>query len=257
VFNGEPPVASVMLTNYKWSVGNVELLGPRVSFDLGAQVPIQVTGGYVSADITVTCIVTNGTSPYPGTPQFLQGGASELKLDLTIDLMDGIPGADLMALETTVGDTLGNHDFLLEEPSGFRLLPRTVETVYEPVPRMPGTQHTKIGLVDGNQVEHAFLGWIEEATESRGQNPVNVDVGASYRVKGGLLELVWAYPYSEDLTSLTHDPSVGIIEDNLPPMPPGPLPPKEVVPNVYVFLFALIVGAVILILSVYARAQGY
>ena len=85
IYTGETPVASVVLTNYKWNVGNVEVLGPRVSFDLAAQVPIPASGGYVSADVTVTCIVTNGTSPYPGTSQFLQGGASELKLDLTIN----------------------------------------------------------------------------------------------------------------------------------------------------------------------------
>ena len=50
---------------------------------------------------------------------------------------------------------------------------------------------------------------------------------------------------------------MGVIKENLPQQPPPPGPGDEPDPNIFVFFFALIVGAVILILTVYARAQGY
>jgi hypothetical protein len=84
-----------------------------------------------------------------------------------------------------------------------------------------------------------------------------VDVRGSFRIMGGQMELYIAYPYVEDLWVLYHDPSMGLIQENLPQAPPPPSPGDEADPNIYVFFFALIVGAVILILTVYARAQGY
>jgi len=51
--------------------------------------------------------------------------------------------------------------------------------------------------------------------------------------------------------------SVGTVAENRPPGPPPTLPPEEPTPNPFVFWFAVIVGAVIILLTVYARAQGY
>jgi hypothetical protein len=71
------------------------------------------------------------------------------------------------------------------------------------------------------------------------------------------MELFTAYPFAEDLVSLDHDPSVGTVEENRPPEPPPPPEPEEATPNPYVFWFAIIAGAVIILLTVYARSLGY
>jgi hypothetical protein len=258
IYDGEEVAASVVLTNYPWAFMNVEVSGPKVSFDLKARVPITTNDGFAAADVTFTCIVTNGSVSNSESSSFVQG-SSELKMDINIEMEDAVVDADHMAVEASVRDTLGSHSYLMEGPSGFKLQSRTNETGYQSVPRLPAAHHTKIGLVDENVVEHAFIGWVNTAKETWNTEtgPLDVEVGASFRVIGGALELLMAFPYSPWLVTLNHDPSVGVLEENLPPEPPKPQPPDEPVPNLYLFLFAIIVGSVILILSVYARSQGY
>ncbi len=176
-----------------------------------------------------------------------------------MELEGAIPGADRLAMEIKVTSGDDSHGFLMEEPSGFIRYSPTNGTNYLPVPRLPSTRHTKIGLVDDNLVEHAFIAWMNIADEtwSTGEDTLPVNVDASFRVNEGALQLFLSYPYSADLIELGHDPSMGVLTENLPPQPPGPMPEREPVPNLYLYLFAVIVGAVILMLSVYARAQGY
>jgi hypothetical protein len=124
---------------------------------------------------------------------------------------------------------------------------------------MPGTQSTVVGQVNDNLVWLAYQGWMNTADETLRDETTEfkVDVRGSFRIKGGQMELYIAYPYVEDLWILYHDPSMGVIRENLPQQPPPPGPGDEPEPNIYVFFLAFIVGAVILILTVYARAQGY
>ncbi|MCK4971449.1 MAG: hypothetical protein KAS77_13010, partial [Thermoplasmata archaeon] len=209
--------------------------------------------------ITLTFTVTNGTISDPGSSGFIRGDASELKVDMLFEPEDAIPDSDHLAFEFRVRDTKGSHDFLVEEPVGYQLYPRTQETGFLAVPRLPVTAYTQVGLVNDNLVWHAFVGWqnLAEETWSDDDDPLLVDVGGSFRVRTGQLELYNSFPYSEDLISLDHDPSVGTVEENRPPEPPPPKPPEEPKPNPYVFWFAVIAGAVIILLTVYARAQGY
>ncbi|MCJ2540941.1 MAG: hypothetical protein LN414_06720 [Candidatus Thermoplasmatota archaeon] len=259
IYNGEDPTATVLLTNYPWVADNIEVSGPVVSFDLKARVPVPVGPEFVSADITLTFTVTNGTISDPGSSGFIRGDASELKVDMLFEPVDAIPGSDHLAFEYRVRDTKGSHDFLVEEPVGYQLYPRTQETGFLAVPRLPDTAFTQVGLVNDNLVWHAFIGWQNLAEEawSEDDDPLLVDVGGSFRVRTGQLELYNSFPYSEDLIYLDHDPSVGTVEENRPPEPPPPKPPEEPKPNPYVFWFAVIAGAVIILLTVYARAQGY
>ncbi len=69
--------------------------------------------------------------------------------------------------------------------------------------------------------------------------------------------MLLSYPYAATVTTVSHDPSVGVLPANLPPPPPAAPPREEPAPNIYVWLFAILVGAAILVLSVYARAKGY
>lgn len=259
MYDGETHVASVMLTNYKWAFTTVEVNGPRVSFDIKTRVPVQVGSEFVGVDIIMTFTVTNGSLPTDVEAPYIRGDASEMKMDLRLDMEEGIPGANAIALEATVTDTMRNHDFLVEEPVGLREYPRSVETGYLPVPVLPWKAHTLVGLADTNLVWHAFVGWTDEARVRYGGEEafVDADVRGSFRIKAGQMDLWMAYPYDDDVVSLHHDPSVGVVSENLPPEPPGPKPEEEPEPNIYLFLFAIIVGAVILIISVYARAQGY
>lgn len=259
IYNGEDPVASVLLTNYPWATGTIEVSGPVVSYDFMARVPVPVGAGFVSADITLTFTVTNGTLPDPSSSGFIRGDASELKVDILFEPEEGIPGADHMAFEFRVKDSKGSYDFLVEEPVGNQLYPRTEETDFLRVPQLPLSTYSSVGLVNDNMVMHAFVGWQNVAEEawSDGGDPLMVDVGGSFRVRGGQMEVYNAYPFSEDLVSVDHDPSVGTVVENRPPGPPPTKPPEEVTPNPYVFWFAIIAGAVIILLTVYARAQGY
>lgn len=259
MYNGEDPTATVLLTNYPWASDNIQVSGPKVSFDLITRVPVPVGPEFVSADITLTFTVTNGTITDPGGSGFIRGDASELKVDILFEPDGSIPGADHMAFEFRTKDTLGSHDFLVEEPVGYKLYPRTEETGYLPVPRLPLSTYSQVGLVNDNMVMHAFVGWQNQAEETWSGigDPLMVEVGGSFRVRGGQMEFYNAYPFSADLSSLDHDPSVGTVVENKPaePLPPGP--PEEPMPNPFVFWFAIIAGAVIILLTVYARAQGY
>lgn len=258
-YNGEEVTVSVMLSNHPWAVDNIDVSGPQVSFDLKARVPIPLDEGFASATMTLTFTVTNGTVSDPHRSAFIRGDNAELKVDIGIELDVPIPDADHIAIVSRAWDTMGTHDFLVEEPVGFILYPRREETGFLPVPRVPVQLFSQVGLVDENLVWHAFVGWMNLAQETwaGSDSTVNVDVGGSFRVIAGHLELVTAYPYTENLVRLEHDPSAGVVAENLPPVPPEPLPPEDPTPNVYLFVFALVVGAVILMLTVYARAQGY
>jgi hypothetical protein len=259
VYDGEDVVGSSVLLSYPWAFTFVEVSGPRVSFDLRTHVSIAKEGEDTGASLTLTFIVTNGSGADPDTSPFIQGGAAELKMDINL-MMDGpVPGADRIAIQARVSSEDGSHGYMMEAPSGFHLYQPLNGTGYLPVPRLPTSRHTKVGLVDGNGVEHGFIAWMNSADESWAvdERSLPVDVDASFRVHEGDLELYWSYPYSEGLTELEHDPSVGVLTENLPPQPQGPEPEDEPVPNLYLYLFAVIVGAVILMLSVYARAQGY
>lgn len=259
VYDGESPTASVMLTNYPWTLGTIEVSGPRVSFDLRSRVPIPVGTDFVTTDVVLTFTVTNGSLLTTSDSDFVRGDASELKVDILFMPEEGIPGADHVCFQALVGDSLASHDFLVEEPVGFRLYPRAEETPFLPVPRLRDRSHTVVGLVDANGVWHAYVGWLDVAEEtwSSREDTLLVDVGGSFRVLAGSMEVYTAYPYSESLVSLDHDPSVGTVRENTPPDSPGPLPPAEPEANIYVFWFALVAGAVIILLTLYARAQGY
>jgi len=259
IYDGETPVASVLLLNYPWVFSNIQISGPKVTFDLKTVVSIPQGPELISATLWLTFTVTNGTVLDPGNSPWIRGDAAELKVDFRMDIEAPVEGADRMTLQSTVTDTLGNTDFMVEDPVGYHLYPRTEETGYLAVPRMPGTQSTVVGQVNDNLVWLAYQGWMNTADETLRDETSEgkVDVKGSFRIKGGQMELFMAYPYVEDLWILYHDPSMGLIQENLPQVAPPPGPGDESEPNIYVFLFALIVGAVILILTVYARAQGY
>ena len=259
LYDGEDPVASVLLTNYPWTPGNIEFGGPVVSFDFMARVPVPVGAEFVSADIRLTFTVTNGTLSDPGSSGFIRGDASELKVDILFEPEAPIPGADHLAFEFRIKDTLGTYGYLVEEPAGNRHYPRTEETDFLRVPVLPLSTHTMVGLVNANMVMHAFVGWQNAAEETWAdqEDPLMVDVGGSFRIRGGQAEIYNAYPFTEDLVSLDHDPSVGTVSENRPTEPLPPLPPEEPTPNPYVFWFSVIAGAVIILLTLYARAQGY
>ena len=259
IYDGETPVASVLLTNYPWVLSNILVSGPKVSFDLKGRVSIPVCSELVGANVWLTFTLTNSSVLDPESSSWIRGDASELKVDVRLEMEGAVAGADHVSLESSVTDSLGNQDFMVEEPVGYQLYPHTVETTYLPVPRLPSARYTVVGQVNENQVWLAYQGWMNTAEEEWGSegSSLEVEVRGSFRVKGGQMELLITYPYSDDLTVLVHDPSLGVMQENLPQAPAPVGPPEAPEPNIYVFFLSLIVGAVILVLTVYARAQGY
>ncbi len=258
-YDGEDAVASAELGSFPWALTNIRVSGPQVTFDLRARLPVQVGQAFHPVNVTFAFMVTNGSGMEPDGVGFIRGHAAELKVGVLMDLADPIPGATAIALEAKCQDTLRNHDFLVEGPTGFKLYPAKDSTAYLQVPDIPGRGASVIGMVDSNGVEHAFFGWLATADETTAPeaDASVVPVGASMRVNQGRLEVLLSYPYGPDVATVFHDPSVGVLPANLPPLPPMPPPPEEEQPNIYVWMFAVIVGAAILVLSVYARAKGY
>jgi hypothetical protein len=258
-YDGEDIVAAVELGNFPWALTNIQVAGAQATFDLKSRLPVQVGAEFHPVNVTFGFLVTNGSGALPDGWGFIHGQAAELKVNILVDLSEGVPGADAVAFEAKASDTLHNHDYLVEEPTGFRLFPSRNSTAYLPVPSLPGRDATVVGIVDGNLVQHAFVGWLVRARQHHGDPDVTVEVpvGASMRINQGRLELMLSYAYAPDVLAISHDPSVGVLTENLPPLPPTPPPPEQEQPNFYVWALAIIVGAAILVLSVYARAKGY
>jgi len=258
-YDGEDAVASADLASSPWALTNIKVSGPQVTFDLRATLPVQVGGAFHPVNVTFDFMVTNGSGMAPDGVGFIRGHAAELKVGVLMELPDAFPGATAIALEAKCQDTLRNHDFLVEGPTGFELYPAKNSTAYMQVPDIPGREASVVGMVDSNDVEHGFFGWLTSATETgaAAQDAATVPVVASMRVNQGRLEVLLSYPYGTDVVTVFHDPSVGVLPDNLPALPPVPPPEEEEQPNIYVWMFAVIVGAAILVLSVYARARGY
>ena len=258
IYDGEDAVASAELASSPWALTNIKVSGPQVTFDLRARLPVQVGSAFHPVNVTFDFLVTNGSGMAPDGVGFIRGHAAELKVGVLMELVDSIPGATAVALEAKCQDTLRNHDFLVEGPTGYRLLPALNSTAYMAVPDIPGREASVIGMVDSNDIEHGFFGWLTTATETGAASAeATVPVGASMRVNQGRLEVLLSYPYGAGVATVFHDPSVGVLPDNLPDLPPVPPPEEEEQPNIYVWMFAVIVGAAILVLSVYARARGY
>ncbi len=258
-YDGEDAVASVELGNFPWALTNIQVAGAQATFDLKSRLPVQVGAEFRPVNVTFGFLVTNGSGSAPDGWGFIHGQAAELKVNILVGLSEGVPGADAVAFEAKASDTLRNHDYLLEEPTGYRLYPSANSTAYLPVPSLPGRDATVIGIVDHNLVQHAFVGWLVRAQQHQGDPDVTVEVpvGVSMRVNQGRLELLLSYSYSPEVLAVSHDPSVGVLTENLPPPPPPPPPTEEEQPNFYVWALAIIVGAAILVLSVYARVKGY
>ncbi len=259
MYDGEELVGQVEFEGHPWAFTNVQVSGPKVTFDLVSRLQIRTATEFYQANVTFSFIITNGSSQGRGESGFIRGHAAELKFDIVVEFLDDVEDASMVALEARVTDTMASHDYLIEGPSGFNLHFAETDTDYAPVPRLPASRATVIGIVDDNLVEHAFVGWLNTAGEDLEDEDgeVEVHVGPSFRFSDGALELVLAYPYSAIVDGLSHDPSVGILEENLPPEQPEPSDDDDSAPNFYMWLFAALVGAVILILSVYARAKGY
>ena len=255
-YSGEDVIGTADLSLNPWAFTNVKVSGAQVTFDLKARMPVRTATAFSPVNVSLGFLITNGTSP---DSEFIRGEGAELKISLRLEVVDPIAGADSVAFEAFASDTLHSHDFLIEEPTGFRVYPSRNSTAYLALPGIPGSRSTVIGMVDRNLVEHAFFGWLGHATEndSRASEGAEVGVGASFRVNQQRLEVLLSYPYAATVTSLSHDPSVGVLPANLPPPPPVTPPVQQEAPNIYVWLFAVIVGAAILVLSVYARAKGY
>jgi len=255
-YSGEDVIGTADLSLNPWAFTNVKVSGAQVTFDLKARMPVRTATAFSPVNVSLGFLITNGTSP---DSEFIRGEGAELKITLGLEVVDPIAGADSVAFEAFASDTLHGHDFLVEEPTGFHLYPARNSTAYLAVPAIPGARSTVIGMVDRNMVEHAFFGWLVHATEndSRASEGAEVGVGASMRVNQQRLEVLLSYPYAATVTTVSHDPSVGVLPANLPPPPPVRPPGEEPAPNIYVWLFAILVGAAILVLSVYARAKGY
>ena len=75
----------------------------------------------------------------------------------------------------------------------------------------------RIGFIDEQDTEHGYYSWVPLAniTYSAGQIEYK-EVKASYETDGALMKLYICYPYNARVTSISHDPSIGVIESANP-----------------------------------------
>jgi hypothetical protein len=178
------------------------------------------------AEVTVKFIVTE--NPYSAeydvtdSPEFPVNGSSEVKFDITIDLLKPID-ADSLALDlglmkmdsTTFGPSLSAESYL------FRGYQDTAITISDPaVNETDGEElimHTfeprdgckqLFEFVDIN--ETSFFGWADQAlTDWSNADPDLVDVTTYYRTDGEALRVYVSTPLTNETELITHDPSLG------------------------------------------------
>lgn len=178
------------------------------------------------AEVTVKFIVTENSysAEYDTTdsPEFTVNGSSEVKFDISIDLLKPID-ADSLALDlglmkmdsTIFGPSLSAESYL------FRGYQETDVTISDPsVNETDGEElimHTfeprdgckqLFEFVDIN--ETSFFGWADQAlTDWSNADPDLVDVTTYYRTDGEALRVYVSTPLTNETELITHDPSLG------------------------------------------------
>jgi len=217
--------------NGPWQIGQVNEdenaeLGPYVTFDMSRGVGFHAVGGSrekIDGAATLTLhflLATNSfTQSLDSGVSYEVLGSSELKIDIEIELHKELPVEDLTIEQVLFNEPpQGERErhFQMEEAHHQqRLHPGfndTNEHLFED--RQAGHQH--IGMVNTEELEEGFYNWVSQAELSRDQTTQFENVTTTYATDGTGLRIYLSYPLLANLTSIYHDPSVGMVADNLP-----------------------------------------
>jgi hypothetical protein len=181
------------------------------------------------AEVTVTFCITakNYSSRYEGvpvSPEYAVNGTTELKFDISIDLMETIDATDLaldmglMMMESYTfsptsmpeqylfqgyqEDAVSESDPLENETDG------DVRLLHEFLPRDDFKQLFTY-VKDSREV--GFFGWAREAEIGWSEEDDLGEVNAMYRTDGESLRVYLATPMENGTDAIVHDPSIGIL----------------------------------------------
>lgn len=216
-----------------WQAGQVvkdenDELGPFITFSMSREVDFHTVGDpreRINGAATLTLhflLATNSfTESLDSGVSYEVQGSAELKIDIEITLHKELPFEDLTVEQVLFNEPpQGERDrfFQTEEARHQqRLLPGfndTNEHRFED--RQAGHQH--IGMVNTEELEEGFYNWVSQVELGRDQTTQLENVTTTYATDGSGLRIYLSYPILTNLTSIYHDPSVGMVAANLPQM---------------------------------------
>jgi len=214
-----------------WQAGQVveeqnERLGPLVRFNMSRDVDFYAVGGSkekISNAATLTLHFLLATNSYNESLDsginYEVLGSSELKIDIEITFHKELPVENL-----AVEQVLFN-----QPPQGEKKREFQTDEAHHQQRLHPGFNdsnehrfedkqagHQHIGLVNNKELEEGFYNWVSQAELSQDQNGQLENVTTTYATDGSGLRLYLSYPMLTNLTSIYHDPSVGVVAANLP-----------------------------------------
>jgi hypothetical protein len=189
-------------------------------------------------------------------------GRTELKIDIDLEFFKPIK-IDGITLEQILIDKSKNY--------GFKTIESAIDNKYFPVAEAekdeknnfevmnifdPKTGENKqwIMFIDESDKEYGFYSWVNKinVTYYNGDSKI-VDIDSTYTTDGTVLFLYTNYPYSSDILSIHHDPSVGMIEESKPAKKAVSSQIADILFNPVVYVPAAVFLFLILILA--ARSQ--
>jgi uncharacterized membrane protein len=269
------------LENSRWELKD---LTNSISSDYGNYVQFQLTSGlyftkYESdrlitdrpefynelGTITFTFLITDQDfSPEGSTPSSMVykiNGQTELKIDISIEFFKPVD-IDGICLEQLLYDETMSYGFKpIETGKAWEYFPRRLAdsstpydidlSMQEFVP-ITDTPKQKIMFVDDAGKEFGFYSWVNNIniTYFNGLTE-DIEIKTTYLPDGAELKIYTNYPYSESVSELHHEPSVGMIKENKPkPIEPG-LDLADILFSPWIYVLASITAVIVFL------AMGY
>ena len=168
------------------------------------------------AKVTFKFLITTNDFQTSGPATYKIEGGVELKIDIDIEIYNPIE-VNAICIEHLIYDDSQLHRFKTYEADGPHVYDKNGYDFDERQFLELSEDKQRIGFIDDQDLEHGYYSWVPYAnlTYSSGKT-VYEAVKASYETDGSLMRLYICYPYTERLSTISHDPSIGVIEEANP-----------------------------------------
>ncbi len=215
--------------------GETQELGNYIGFQMSAMIDLVGVGRTVEKDpdgnqelpkrsqtifnwakVTFSFLITTNDFQTSGPETYKIEGGVELKIDIDIEIYNPID-VNAICIEHLIYDDSQLHRFKTYEADGPHVYDRNGYDFDERQFLEISEDKQRIGFIDDNDIEHGYFSWVPYAnlTYSSGKTEFET-VKTSYETDGAIMKLYICYPYSERLTAISHDPSIGVIEEANP-----------------------------------------
>lgn len=203
-----------------------ETLGPFQSFTLTKPIDMQRAGPGPKEKVTNWANLTlhfllasyDFEQTVGSTTYEILGGA-ELKIDIELDIHKALM-VDSIAIEQRLFDQpfepgQAPYTMDLREDDRHQRLDKGFNDTFQHTFKDHPDGHQHLGLLNSNELEESFYNWVSEAELTTNGTTGLQNVTTTYHTTGEHLNLYLSYPYTEQTSSIFHDPSVGVVADNL------------------------------------------